>query len=67
MNNAAEIAKALFQAKEEYKTVKRNKSGSINENAAYAVRKRLVAKLESLGESEDEAWEMANDLSRRQK
>jgi len=67
MTNFNEIAKALFAAQEEYKTVKRNKSGSINGNAEYAIRKRLVAKLEALGESRNDAWSMANDLSNRQK
>jgi len=67
MTNLAEIAKALTAAQQEYKAVKRNKSGSINGAADTAIRKRLVAKLVNLGESNNNAWDMANDLSNRQK
>lgn len=60
-------ANALFQAAEEFKNCKRNKSGSINENSKHAVKVRLVEKLQAAGEDRHGAWAMAHDLGKNYK
>ena len=59
MTNLNAVAKALMNAAEEMKTCKRNKSGSVNGNARYAVYKRAVAALIEAGETESDASAMA--------
>lgn len=65
MNNANAIAAILMKAVEEFKVCKRNKSGSVNQNAEYAIRKRAVAALMEQGESRNDAFDMVNSLSRK--
>lgn len=65
MNNANAIAAILLKATEEFKACKRNKSGSVNQNAEYAIRKRAVAAMMELGEDRSEAFDMVNALSRK--
>ena len=57
--NLAKIAAALLEMTEEMKTVKRNKSGTINGNAAGSIRSRAVKKIEEAGETAT-AWTMVH-------
>lgn len=65
MTNANAIAAILLKATEEFKVCKRNKSGTVNGNAEYAIRKRAVAALVEQGETRDDAFDMVNALSRK--
>lgn len=62
--NLTKIAQALLEMTQEMKEVKRNKSGSINENSAHAIRRRAADKIMAAGEDRSSAWDMAN-LHRR--
>ncbi|QDH84536.1 hypothetical protein Axy20_011 [Achromobacter phage vB_AxyS_19-32_Axy20] len=64
MNLQAEIDAAM-QAAEEFKNCKRNKSGSLNGNARFAIIKRLVGKLQAAGVDYDGAWKLAFELARK--
>lgn len=55
-------ANAMMKAAEEFKSCKRNRSGSINENSRHAVKTRLVAALLEIEIPRADAWKMAHDL-----
>ena len=65
MTNANAIAAILLKAVEEFKVCKRNKSGSVNQNAEYAIRRRAVAALMEQGETRSDAFDMVNKLSNK--
>lgn len=65
MTNTNAVAAILLKAVEEFKVCKRNKSGTINGNAEYAIRRRAVAALMEQGETRDDAFDMVNELSRK--
>lgn len=62
--NLQAIAAALLEMTEEVKTVKRNKSGSINGNAMGAIRSRAADKIMVAGETRNEAWNLVNAHTR---
>lgn len=58
------INQILEQAREEYKALKRNPSGSVNGNALLALRKRTKAALITAGVSDAKfSGNVGNDLS----
>lgn len=65
--NLEATAKAMLEQAEEYKTCKRNKSGTLNGNAAGAIRTRCAVKLQEAGWTRSDAWSMVWDLDRKQK
>lgn len=65
MNNANQIAAILLNAVEEFKVVKRNKSGTVNAPAEYKIRNRAAKALEALGETREDALDMLNSLSNK--
>jgi hypothetical protein len=62
--NIQATAKALIEMTEEMKTVKRNKSGSINSTSETAIRRRAVAKIMEAGEDRATAYDMVNNHSK---
>lgn len=58
------IAAALLKLQAEMKTCKRNKSGTVNGNAAGAIRNRCAMAIEAAGETRSDAWDMTWELYR---
>ncbi|ANA49180.1 hypothetical protein PMW_55 [Pseudomonas phage phiPMW] len=59
------IATILMTAIEEFKNVKRNKSGSVNETSRFAIHKRATRAIVALGETYDDAFDMVAELSKK--
>lgn len=64
MTDHTAIAAALLKLQAEMKTCKRNKSGSVNGNAAGAIRNRCAEAIQAAGETRGDSWGMTWELYR---
>lgn len=61
-NNIQQLANILFKFQEDFKNVKLNKSGTVNGNSEYAIKRRYVAALEEIGFDIWELHHLANKM-----
>lgn len=61
-NNIQQLANILFKFQEDFKSVKLNKSGTVNGNSEYAIKCRYWAALEEIGFSIRELHKLADKM-----